>query len=149
MKDVFLDTAPAITPVPLEYLDTVWPQVKGFVDRAVKTQDDTFTTTSVYEDIKRKFYMLWVVVSDEAITLAFTTRILEYPNRRALAIDWVGGTGAIEMMSIAQGTLQEYAKANNCKHLEGCGRRGWGRVLERHGWKPEYTAYRMELSDDR
>ena len=41
----------------------------------------------------------------------------------------------------------EFAKDNNCTHLEGYGRKAWGRWLGKYGWNPEYIAYRMELNN--
>ena len=58
MKDVVTESPSVITPVPIEYLDAVWPQVEEFIDRAVRTTDGKFTTQSVYKDAKRGFYTL-------------------------------------------------------------------------------------------
>ena len=146
MKDVVVESTPVITSVPPQYIDTVWPQVEEFMARAVRTTNDKFTTQSVYEDVKRGFYTLWIIVKDDVIMMVFTTRILEYPTRRGLAIDWVGGSNMMKVLDLCQATLREYAINNNCSHLEGYGRKAWGRCLEKYGWEPEYTAYKMEIS---
>jgi hypothetical protein len=52
-----------------------------------------------------------------------------------------------EWLPQAQRVMSKYAKDNRCTHLEGFGRKAWGRWLAKYGWKPEYIAYRMELSD--
>jgi len=127
----------------------VWPQVEEFIDRAVRTTDGKFTTQSVYKDAKRGFYTLWIIVRDDVIMMMFTTRILEYPTRRGLAVDWAGGSNMMKVLDLWVATLREYAINNNCSHLEGYGRKAWGRCLEKYGWKPEYIAYKMELSDER
>jgi len=67
MKDVLVESTPVITPVPVEYLDTVWPQVEEFMARAVRTTNDKFTTQSIYDDVKRGFYTLWIIVKDDVI----------------------------------------------------------------------------------
>jgi len=149
MKDVVTESNSTISPVPVEYLDAVWPQVEEFIGRAVRTTNNKFTIKSVYDDIKRKFHTLWIIVKDDVIMMVFTTRILEYPTRRGLAIDWVGGSNMMKVLDLCQATLREYAINNNCSHLEGYGRKAWGRCLEKYGWKPEYIAYKMELSDGR
>jgi hypothetical protein len=41
--------------------------------------------------------------------------------------------------------MEAYARDNGCTHLEGYGRKAWGRWLQKYGWEPEYIAYRMEL----
>ena len=45
----------------------------------MRTTNDKFTTQSVYDDIKRGFYTLWIIVKDDVIVTALTTRILEVP----------------------------------------------------------------------
>ena len=149
MKDVLVESTPVITPVPVEYLDTVWPQVEEFMARAVRTTNDKFTTQSIYDDVKRGFYTLWIIVKDDVIVTALTTRILEYPNKRGLAVDWVGGGNMVEVLALSQSTLRKCAEDNNCDHIEGYGRKAWGRCLKKYGWKPEYIAYKMELSNGR
>ena len=149
MKDVVIETNPVMTPVPVQYLDSVWPEVEDMISKAVDTTNGKFTTASVYDDIKRKFYILWIIMKDDVILGVLTTRILEYPTKRALAIDWVGGGSMARVLSLTQTTLKKYAKDNNCSHFEGYGREAWGRWLKKYGWEPEYVAYKMELSNGR
>ena len=99
--------------------------------------------------MKRAFYPLWIIVKDDVIVTALTTRVIQYPNKRGLAVDWVGGGNMVEVLALSQSTLRKCAEDNNCDHIEGYGRKAWGRCLEKYGWKPEYIAYKMELSDGR
>jgi hypothetical protein len=93
-------------------------------------------------------YALWVVLDeDNNIVAAFTTRLIVYPQRRALALDWVGGTRIKEWGDQMIEVASRYASELGCEHLEGYGRKGWGRFFEKRGLYPEYIAYRMELSD--
>jgi N-acyl-L-homoserine lactone synthetase len=64
-----------------------------------------------------------------------------------MALDWVGGKHMKEWLPSILETLQSYATDCGCKHIEGYGRKAWGRILEKYGWKPEYIAYRMELGN--
>ncbi len=82
---------------------------------------------------------------DDSIVAAFTTRLLVYPQRKALALDWVGGERMKEWEDQLIDTMRRYANELECSHLEGYGRKGWGRALKKYGFYPEYIAYRMEL----
>ena len=44
-----------------------------------------------------------------------TTRVIEYPERRALAMDFIGGSKMKEWLPEAQRTLESFAKDNNCR----------------------------------
>ena len=126
--------------MPQEAIGSVWKDVDGILKRAVDTVKDK--STGIYEGM----YVLWVVMNeDDKIVAAFTTRLIQYPRRRALALDWVGGTQMKEWEDQLIDTMKRYANELGCSHLEGYGRKGWGRALKQYGFYPEYIAYRMEL----
>jgi len=133
--------------VPSDAINLVWEDVFPLLGPALRTAEGKFHIDDVYRMIQSGNYILWVVVEDDKYIAALTTRVLEYPSRRAIAIDWLGGKRMNEWLPVAMETVKKYAKDINCKHLEGYGRKAWGRVLEKHNWEPEYIAYRMELSD--
>ena len=82
---------------------------------------------------------------DDSIVAAFTTRLIIYPQRKALVLDFVGGTRMKEWNDQLIDTMRKYANELECSHLEGYGRKAWGRSLQKYGFYPEYIAYRMEL----
>lgn len=133
--------------IPLPLLDTVWPDVERLLGRSVGTARGKFAMEDIRQDILSGHLVLWLVVDGTKPIAAITTRIIAYPQRHAMAMDWIGGTRMNEWLGLAMKTIKDYAVANGCLHLEGYGRKAWGRVLERYGWKPEYIAYRMELVD--
>ena len=102
-----------------------------------------------YDCIAKDDIVLWIVVDhdkDDDIIAAITTKLIEYPQGRSMAMDWIGGTRMKEWLPMTQEVISRYAKDHNCKYLEGYGRKGWGRWLGKYGWKPDYIAYKMELS---
>ena len=62
-------------------------------------------------------------------------------------MDWIAGERMAEWLPMAQETIERYARDNGCTHLEGYGRKAWGRALQKFGWKPDYIAYKMELKN--
>lgn len=142
-----------LTVVPKEIVYNVWPQVVKTMSKSVETSGGKFLMQDILRGIEHDIYVLWVVLDHQAapgqdqVIASLTTRIIGYPNKRALALDWIGGKRMKEWLPIAQDTMQRYAKDNGCTHLEGYGRKAWGRWLQKYGWEPDYIAYRMELSD--
>lgn len=137
-----------ISLVPTEAVKLIWKDVERVLKKSVATVKDKAEVIDVLDGIFDGSYALWVVLDDDdAIVAAFTTRILVYPHRKALALDWVGGTRIREWSDALIETIRRYAKEQGCEHLEGYGRKGWGRFLEKYGFYPEYIAYRMELTD--
>ena len=135
-------------PVPREHLATVWPVVEPMLAKAVRTAPDKLTVSDVLEGAHRGIYVVWVVTIDGTITATITSRVIEYPQRRAMALDWIGGTRMKVWFSLAMRVMKEHAARNDCAHMEGYGREAWMRWLGKEGWRREYVAFRMELGDE-
>ena len=135
-----------ISLVPEKAVGRVWKDVEEILNRAVKTVKDKTSVIDILDGVFDGTYVLWVVLDDnDKIVAAFTTRLIIYPQRKALALDWVGGTQMKEWEDQLIDTMKRYANELDCSHLEGYGRKGWGRALKKYGFYPEYKAYRMEL----
>lgn len=131
-----------------ELLDVVWEDAEKLLAPAIATSDGKFTSASVREALDHQMLILWLVSEGTTPIAAITTRVIVFPTRRALAMDWIGGSRMKEWLPIAMPIIREYAAYQKCEHLEGYGRRAWERWLAPHGWKPDYIAYRMELTDE-
>ena len=134
--------------MPSEAVRHVWKDVEKVLKKSVATAQGKSETIDVLAGILTDIYVLWVVMDDDdSIVAAFTTRLLVYPQRKALALDFVGGTRMNEWNDQLIDTMRKYANELGCSHLEGYGRKAWGRSLRKYGFYPEYIAYRMELKD--
>lgn len=124
----------------------MWKNVEEILKKSVSTVKDKANMIDVLKGVFDDVYVLWVVMDEEDnIIAAFTTRLLVYPQRKGLALDWVGGTRMKEWEDQLISTMRKYANELGCSHLEGYGRKAWGRALKKYGFYPEYIAYRMEL----
>lgn len=135
-------------PVHPSFLDDVWDDVVRFLGPSVDTTTGKFSIDSVRTGVLSGDLVLWAVFRAGAPAAFYTTRLTVYPGRKALSVDWVGGSGVFSWIDPVLDAIEEQARRNGCKHLEGYGRKAWGRLLQRRGWKPEYVAYRMELGDE-
>jgi len=136
-----------ITAVPMEGVDIVWEDVTKVLEKSVATSAGKFEIEDLKKDLQEGVLVIWLIMEGRDVIAAITSRVIEYPGRRAMALDWVGGSQMRKWLPLALNTLQKYAADCGCKHLEGYGRKAWGRILQRYGWQPEYIAYRMELGN--
>jgi hypothetical protein len=136
------------TPVPKAFVGAIWDEVVRVLGRSVATSRGKYSMEDLYKGIMAHDYVLWVVLDDDKIVAAITSRVVRYSDtQQGMALDWIGGKRMTEWLPMVQRVMSKYARDNGCTHLEGFGRKAWGRVLANYGWKPEYIAYRMELSD--
>ena len=123
--------------MPEKAIGHVWKDVEGILKRAVDTVKDKTSVIDILDGVFDGTYVLWVVLNDDdKIIAAFTTRLIIYPQRKALALDWVGGTQMKEWEDQLIETMKRYANELDCSHLEGYGRKGWGRALKKYGFYP-------------
>jgi hypothetical protein len=136
-----------ITPVPVEHLPTVWGDIQAALAPALETAPGKIGLDDVFLAAVDREYVIWLVLEGDNVVAAFTTRVAVYPKRRALIIDWVGGKKMFRWIDAAMSVIKEQAIKHGCLHVEGYGRLAWGRAIRRHGFVPEYVAYKMELGD--
>ena len=139
------------TAIPREALDVVWQDVASMLAKAVATSNGKFHIDDIYRDIENGTYSLWLAIDKEAegnkVVAGITTRIIAYPNKKSLAMDWIGGNRMNEWMPLAIEKLTKFAQDCDCCALEGYGRKAWGRVLKKYNWEPDYIAYKMEINN--
>ena len=136
-----------ISAVPKEALGAVWADVARVMDKSVETSNGKYHIDDLYHGIQNNLYVLWVIMEEEKVIAAITTRIIEYPQRKSMALDWIGGSRMKEWQDMALEKIVNFAILNDCQHLEGYGRKAWGRALKKYGFYPEYIAYRMEIKN--
>ena len=136
-----------VSAVPKEAVKYIWKDVEKVLKKSVATAETKIQLIDVLKGILDDTYILWVVFEEDDVVAAFTTRIIEYPQRRSMALDWVGGSRMKEWFDIGMEKVIEFASLNNCEHLEGYGRKAWGRALSKYGFYPEYIAFRMEIEN--
>ena len=136
-----------VSTVPKEAVKHVWKDVEELLKKSVEdTSRGKINILDVLDGILRDIYVLWVVLDEEDnMVAAITTRIATYPRRKAMVLDFVGGTKLHKWKDTVIKTIGRFAKENDCQHLEGYGRKGWERALRGNGFYSECIAYRMEL----
>lgn len=146
MKDMTA-TRLICAPVPPDHVDDMWRRIVPHVQRAEKTSNGRMTADDLRVSAKQGVHLLWVIFDTEAseIIAAFSTRVVQYPQMRALLIEWMGGNRMSQWISLAHDHIKEHAKINNCTRLEATGRNAWIRWAGRVGWEPEFVQYTMEV----
>lgn len=137
-----------ISAVPYEVVDIVWEDAKRWLEPAVTTAKGRYSIEDIRRFLDDRIIALWVAMTeDNEIKAAITTRVFEYPNSRALEMDWIGGEEMETWLPQFQERLEEYGKSMGCDFMAGQGRRGWTKPLKELGWELENVSFRKELTD--
>lgn len=135
-------------PVPVELIDSFWDAALKFLQPAIATAEGKVDAYDIYSDCQQRISVLWLVVKDENLVAAVTTRIINYPQaRKGYAIEYVGGRDMKNWIDLVLETLKPIAKQNGCTHFEAYGRSGWRRWLGKRNFEPKFIHFEMELED--
>lgn len=136
-----------ISSVPPAAVPALWPKVEPLLAPATKQSRAGYVPCDILAGALTETLALWVVLDGEEPVAAFTTRVEVLPRQRLLCMDWVGGARMKEWLADALDLLRGYAREHNCDAMQGYGRKGWQRALEKFGWEPDYMTYRVDLDD--
>ena len=116
-----------IVPIGAPLLPQVWQHVAPLLNKAVRLSPELIRINDVYDAALQGVYLFWVALDEDKgeFVGVISTRIIDYPRRKALAMDFIGGSRMKEWLGMAQKAIEEHARRNDCSHLEGYGRRAW------------------------
>lgn len=143
----------SLTRIPVEYVDSYWPKVAGFLEKAVNESRGRYDIESLYLEIIRGSSHLWILFEgdDEAVS-AFTTQFVHYPLKLNLSLVFLGAddsdesfNGRLQAWGALMPEVLEWARLHGCSGLEIIGRRGWLRVLKDQGFKESYLMIESEV----
>ena len=124
-----------------DYVSNCWEEVSPLLEKSIGTAHGRYTMDDILREIVNFEQHLWVVFDDGRILAALTTRFVEYPGKRMLAGQFLGGERIMQWRDEMLTTLERWAKDSKCEGLEMTGRNGFERVLAPHGWTPEYVVF--------
>ncbi len=144
-----VDEKVTISAVPAEMLDQIWDTVSGFLSPAVDRSHGRWSMPSLKEAVREGKQQLWIVYQgNNPIKGVATTEIQDYPNKRMLAIQYLGGEDldkwAFSMLEI----LEEFATATNCKGIEATARKGFWKWMKDYNYEEAYTVFQKEISSE-
>jgi len=115
------------TRVPVKDIYLIWAQVAPLLEKAL---DETYEIKDILYGLINKKMQLFISWNDNKVESAVVTEICEYPRTKTLRYFLAGGTNLNNWLSRIQEVIEEFAKRNNCTHLEVAGRKGWVRKLK-------------------
>ena len=127
----------SIALVPANYLQTLWPDVKDQLSRAIVRSKGRWTMEMLFVSILNGQQHLWVAFdADRKIDGVGTTELVEYPGKRMLAIQFLGGR------------FNDWARDNHCSGIEATARMGFWKWLEQDDFERSYVVFEKRFNDE-
>ena len=117
-------------------IDSAWPQVKPFVERAMQ-RSTTETVASVYDALKTKAAWLWVAMKDETVQSICIVQISDRPKNKICSI-WICTGSSRKEWTDFHSMIEAWAKHNGCTLMRHEARLGWAREMKKYGYAPSH-----------
>lgn len=111
---------------------------REWIESALEYSGGTHLYADIVDSVLGGSMQLWAGEKGCAVT-----EIIVYPRKKVLHVFLAGGE--MEQIIDFQTSAEEFARINGCNALTLAGRKGWSRVLTKHGWSESFTVLNREL----
>jgi hypothetical protein len=103
-----------ITLVPSEHIESVWPKVQSYMERAAKYTYGRYTAEDIKSELFTKDQQLWIAFEEGDVYGAYVTEIVRYPRLKTCVIHFLGGKQFKKWGWLGLEVLQKFAKEHKC-----------------------------------
>ena len=134
--------------VPTTYLATLWPDVSEQLAKAIARSKGRWSLEMLFASILNGHQHLWVAFDEnKEISGVGTTELVDYPNKRMLAIQFLGGDRFNEWVWDMLDRFHDWARDNERKGTEATARMGFWQWLKQDGFDRSYVVYEKRFEE--
>jgi len=138
-----------ITMVPANYLNNLWPDVRTQLAKATKRSNGRWSLEFLYAAILNGSQQLWVAFdSENNIDGVGTTEILQYPEKKMLAVQFLGGDNFNSWVWEMLDRFKDFGRDNSCQGIEATARMGFWKWSQQDEFSRSYVVYERSLEDE-
>jgi len=131
--------------VPVDLIDQHWSTFAPMIELAQKRVADQCGMGDILDWLHDGTSRLWGIYVDEKPLAAMTTADKNYPRKRVMVIEMIGGERADLWSESALGELARVSRLSGYDAIETHARAGWSKLAKRYMFTPKHVAYEMEL----
>jgi hypothetical protein len=128
--------------VPPLQVQVVWEQIEHMLAPAIETSNGRWTMESMYKNLTAGHKHLWLIFDEtNSIDSVAVTQVVEYPVKRMLSIEFLGGNNIEKWVYKLLEVLNSFAQDARCGGIEATARFGFWKWLEKDGFEKAYTVF--------
>ena len=135
--------------IPTDKIKDVENFVSDSIEKSLKFSGNHYNLDDVLKQLYEGKAQLWILWNDKRKTKyqgCIVSKILERPNTKSLNLFIVTGQDR-KLWQDKINILEDYAKQQECSHLETYARPGWSRILKKHNYKTTHYLLEKKLED--
>jgi hypothetical protein len=123
-----------------QMLPAAWHAVRPQLEQLMEEHSYGETSTSdVLLALESKRSQLWLATNSDDVIIAWAiTRVANYPQKRRLIIDYLGGKDMHNWVHYSK-FMEDFAASHGCTEIEAWCRKGFTRTLQKHGFHEGYS----------
>lgn len=110
-----------------------WPDVQEAIAEAFHGNFNKLSMRDVKEAIEAQKMQLWGI-HDGILRAVMVTEMVDYPQARSVRVITLTGKESEQWLDVLIKTLEEWGGENGAHQIEFVGRKGWEKVLSKHGF---------------
>lgn len=132
--------------VPQERVREAWSKARPHLQSAIDRSHGRWTSDYVLASLVLSEQELWIVIDAKgAVRGAVTTQVVSYPEKKMLAIHFLGGENFDEWYQCLLDVMTKYAKDSDCDAIECVARGGFWKWFQRDGFEKTSVFYEKIL----
>ena len=132
--------------VPANFINSLWPDVREELMRAVDRSHGRWTIEALFSCIANGQQHLWVAFdADKNIDGVGTTEIVAYPGKRMLAVQFLGGKNFNDWVWDMLEKFNDWGRDNRCYGIEATARMGFWEWLKQDDFQRSYVVYEKRI----
>lgn len=132
--------------VPANFINSLWPDVREELMRAVDRSHGRWTIEALFSCIVNGQQHLWVAFdADKNIDGVGTTEIVAYPGKRMLAVQFLGGKNFNDWVWDMLEKFNDWGRDNQCYGIEATARMGFWEWLKQDDFQRSYVVYEKRI----
>jgi hypothetical protein len=134
--------------IPRQEVEQFWPLALPMLAPAIARSGGRMSDATVYASVMSGSHLMWATTDGPDIAAVATTRVAQYPLKKMLVVECLGGNRMMEWLENLTSTLRDFAKDSGLDGLEMYGRHGWSKALAAYGWMPSMVVCEMNFDGD-
>lgn len=118
-----------------------WPRVAGLVRKALERGEGSYAEADVAMACMSGVWQLWVVEYEKEVCSIAITELITFPRQKKCLIRYIAGVLDVVRLHIHE--IEDFARREGCKVLEGYARKGWVRAMP--DWSEKYVIMQKEM----
>lgn len=135
----------SVSLIPLERCYAEWQNARVFLEPAIERSGGRWRNEYVFAALIMGRHQLWEIHDEEGIVSAFTTEFCHYPEKKTLAIHFLGGKGMEDFYADLSETVTKYAREAGCDAIECNARSGFWTWFKHDGFDKVSVFYEKAL----